>query len=95
MAAAVLPYSAARFSALPSLPAAARAFAPRKEAALPALVALIHRAGLAEVAGVALLHAHFDMADDERLVQHAPVRPNSAQRHPPTANFAARSDART
>ena len=74
MAATVLPYSAARFSARPSLSAAARAFAPRKEEALPTLVALIHRAGLAEVAGVALLHAHFDMDDDERLVQRAPVR---------------------
>jgi hypothetical protein len=73
-AVAVLPYSSSRFAALPSLGEASAAFAPRKAAALPSLVALIHAAGLADVAGVALLHAHFHLADEERLVQHAAVR---------------------
>lgn len=75
MAAAVLSYSAERFNALPSLGVASVAFAPRKTAVLPELIALISRAGLADVAGVALLHAHFSMHDDERLVQRGEVRP--------------------
>ena len=75
MAAAVLSYSAERFNALPSLGAASDAFAPRKADVLPHLVAIIRRAGLADVAGVALLHAHFSMHADERLVQRGKVRP--------------------
>jgi hypothetical protein len=74
MAAAVLSYSAERFNALPSLGEASDLFAPLKPAALPQLVALIHAAGLADVAGVALLHAHFHLEEAERLVQHGTVR---------------------
>ena len=73
-AATVLSYCPERFSALPSLGEASAAFAPHKQSALPALVVLIHRAGLADVAGVALLHAHFAMSSSERLVQHSQVR---------------------
>jgi hypothetical protein len=72
--ATVLPYCPARFNALLSLEEASAAFAPRKTDTLPALVALIHSAGLADVAGVALLHAHFTMDGAERLVQHGLVR---------------------
>ena len=75
MATAVLSsYCAERFNALPSLGDASAAFAPCKSAALPELVSLIHGAGLAEVVGVALLHAHFCMDNTERLVQHGTVR---------------------
>jgi len=70
---AVLSYSAARFNALPSLSVASDAFAPRKKGALPRLVAIIHAAGLAEVAGVALLHGHFTVVESERLI-HGQVR---------------------
>ena len=70
----MLPYSPERFNALLSLGDASAAFAPRKRSVLPPLVALIHAAGLADVAGVALLHAHFTMESEERLVLRAEVR---------------------
>jgi hypothetical protein len=75
MACAVLPYSSARFAALRDLGAATDAFAlARKVGAVRTLTALLSKHGLADVAGVMLLHAHFDMAADERLVQRGAVR---------------------
>jgi hypothetical protein len=72
--ATVLPYCPARFNSLLSLHEASAAFAPRKMDVLPSLVELIRCAGLADVAGVALLHAHFTMDSHERLVQNGSVR---------------------
>jgi hypothetical protein len=74
MACAVLPYSPARFAALRDLGAAAEAFAPTRDAAVSTLTALLTKYGVDDVAGVMLLHAHFDMAAEERLVQRATVR---------------------
>ena len=79
MACAVLPYSPARFAALRDLGAATQAFAPARDSAAHALTSLLAKHGLADVAGVMLLHAHFNMAADERLVQRAAVRGTRAR----------------
>jgi hypothetical protein len=75
MACAVLPYSSARFAELRDLGAATDAFAPARDGgAVRTLTALLSKHGVADMAGVMLLHAHFDMAADERLVQRGAVR---------------------
>jgi hypothetical protein len=75
MACAVLPYAPARFAALRDLGAATEAFAAAREGgAVRTLTALLAKHGLADVAGVMLLHAHFSLASDERLVQRDAVR---------------------
>ena len=74
MACAVLPYSPARFAALRDLGAATEAFAPARDTAVRTLTALLTKHGLDDVAGIMLLHAHFNMAAEERLVQRATVR---------------------